>query len=207
MNRTQPRRRPGADALAAFSSCSGVEADTTARTSPVVSIAKLGLQLRNNTPVSGQGQSARQPFAGHAIDRGLGDGLRPRSVGDRSQAPGAHDCRYLIPFLGSRWSRGVVSTEVVEVLERVCNEVGFPATIRVDQGSELGSHDLDLFGQPPRRHAGLLRASCRTASRRCRVGCNVSCSMRRIKLGLPANRSSQPLVRRADGVSLPESAD
>jgi putative transposase len=33
----------------------------------------------------------------------------------------------------------------VEVLERVCNEVGFPATIRVDQGSEFVSRDLDLW--------------------------------------------------------------
>src|SRR5271165_170585 len=36
-------------------------------------------------------------------------------------------------------------TDVVEVLERVCNEVGFPATIRVDQGSEFVSRDLDLW--------------------------------------------------------------
>ncbi|WP_409241872.1 hypothetical protein [Bradyrhizobium sp. NC92] len=28
-------------------------------------------------------------------------------------------------------------TDVVEVLERLCNEVGFAATIRVDQGSEF----------------------------------------------------------------------
>ena len=36
-------------------------------------------------------------------------------------------------------------TDVVKVLERVCNEVGFPATIRVDQGSEFVSRDLDLW--------------------------------------------------------------
>lgn len=36
-------------------------------------------------------------------------------------------------------------TDVVEVLERVCNEVGLPATIRVDQGSEFVSCDLDLW--------------------------------------------------------------
>jgi putative transposase len=35
-------------------------------------------------------------------------------------------------------------TDVVEILERVCKEVGFPATIRVDQGSEFVSRDLDL---------------------------------------------------------------
>jgi putative transposase len=33
----------------------------------------------------------------------------------------------------------------VEVLERVRREVGLPATIRVDQGSEFVSRDLDLW--------------------------------------------------------------
>jgi putative transposase len=36
-------------------------------------------------------------------------------------------------------------TGVVEVLERVCKEVGFPRTIRVDQGPEFISKDLDLW--------------------------------------------------------------
>jgi putative transposase len=35
--------------------------------------------------------------------------------------------------------------DVVEVLERVCRERGFPSTIRVDQGSEFVSRDLDLW--------------------------------------------------------------
>jgi putative transposase len=34
--------------------------------------------------------------------------------------------------------------DVVEVLERVGREVGFPAAIQVDQGSEFVSRDLDL---------------------------------------------------------------
>jgi putative transposase len=47
------------------------------------------------------------------------------------------------PALGPRFSfRG---TDVVEVLERDCSEVGFPATIRVDQGTEFVSRDLDLW--------------------------------------------------------------
>ncbi len=33
---------------------------------------------------------------------------------------------------------------VVDVLERVCREMGFPATIRVDQGIEFVSRDLAL---------------------------------------------------------------
>ena len=35
--------------------------------------------------------------------------------------------------------------DVVAVLEGVCKEVGFPVTIRVDQGSEFVSRDLDLW--------------------------------------------------------------
>ena len=35
--------------------------------------------------------------------------------------------------------------DVVEVLEKVGREVGFPAAIRVDQGSEFVSRDLDLW--------------------------------------------------------------
>ena len=35
--------------------------------------------------------------------------------------------------------------EVVETLERVCKAIGYPETIRVDQGSEFISRDLDLW--------------------------------------------------------------
>ena len=35
--------------------------------------------------------------------------------------------------------------DVVATLERVCAEVGFPKAIRVDQGSEFISRDLDLW--------------------------------------------------------------
>jgi putative transposase len=36
-------------------------------------------------------------------------------------------------------------TDVVEVLERVGREMGLPASIRVDQGAEFVSRDLDLW--------------------------------------------------------------
>jgi putative transposase len=36
-------------------------------------------------------------------------------------------------------------TGVVEVLERVCKDIGFPRSIRVDQGPEFISKDLDLW--------------------------------------------------------------
>ena len=48
--------------------------------------------------------------------------------------------------------------DVVRVLEGVCKEVGFPAAIRVDQGSEFVSRDLDLWGLSARCHARLLTA-------------------------------------------------
>ena len=35
--------------------------------------------------------------------------------------------------------------DVVEMLEGVCKKVGFPAAIRVDQGTEFVSRDLDLW--------------------------------------------------------------
>ncbi len=47
------------------------------------------------------------------------------------------------PALEPRFTfRGV---DVVEVLERVGRQVGFPGTIRVDQGTEFVSRDLDLW--------------------------------------------------------------
>lgn len=51
----------------------------------------------------------------------------------------------------SRFSPAVVARlgfrapDVIEVLERLCSEVGYPASIRVDQGSEFISRDLDLW--------------------------------------------------------------
>jgi transposase InsO family protein len=35
--------------------------------------------------------------------------------------------------------------DVVATLERVCGQIGYPKTIRVDQGSEFVSRDLDLW--------------------------------------------------------------
>lgn len=47
------------------------------------------------------------------------------------------------PVLDARFSyRG---EDVVATLERVCAEAGFPRSIRVDQGSEFISRDLDLW--------------------------------------------------------------
>src|SRR5262249_32951046 len=47
------------------------------------------------------------------------------------------------PVLDPRFSyRG---EDVVATLERVCRTIGYPKTIRVDQGSEFVSRDLDLW--------------------------------------------------------------
>ena len=48
-----------------------------------------------------------------------------------------------VPALDPRFSyRG---EDVVATLERVCRQIGYPKTIRVDQGSEFVSRDLDLW--------------------------------------------------------------
>lgn len=48
-----------------------------------------------------------------------------------------------VPVLDPRFSyRG---EDVVQTLERVCSKAGYPGTIRVDQGSEFISRDLDLW--------------------------------------------------------------
>ena len=48
-----------------------------------------------------------------------------------------------VPALDLRFTyRG---EDVVATLERVCGQIGYPKTIRVDQGSEFASRDLDLW--------------------------------------------------------------
>ena len=48
-----------------------------------------------------------------------------------------------VPVLDLRYSyRGV---DVVATLDQVCGTSGFPKTIRVDQGSEFVSRDMDLW--------------------------------------------------------------
>ncbi|HBZ44076.1 MAG TPA: IS3 family transposase, partial [Maritimibacter sp.] len=49
----------------------------------------------------------------------------------------------LCPAVDPRFSyRG---EDVVQTLERVCERIGYPKTIRVDNGSEFISRDLDLW--------------------------------------------------------------
>src|ERR1700751_304721 len=107
---------------------------------------ELGLQLRNKTPkrrgkakLREDRRNATRPNQTWAMDfvhdqLATGRKLRVLTIVDTfSRFSPALEPRYTF--------RGI---DVVEVLERVCNEVGFPAAIRVDQGSEFVSRDLDL---------------------------------------------------------------
>jgi putative transposase len=50
---------------------------------------------------------------------------------------------HYVPVIDPRFSyRG---EDVVQVLDRVCTRIGYPTTIRVDQGTEFVSRDLDLW--------------------------------------------------------------
>jgi putative transposase len=108
---------------------------------------EMGLQLRNKTPkrrVKAKLRDDRRPatrsnetWAMDFVHDQLATGrkLRVLTIIDTfSRFSPAVDARF--NFRGA---------DVVEVLEAVGREVGFPATIRVDQGSEFVSRDLDLW--------------------------------------------------------------
>jgi putative transposase len=108
---------------------------------------ELDLQLRNKTPK-------------RRVKAKLRDDRRPATRSNETwamdfvhdQLATVHKLRVLtIVDIFSRFSPALEprltfrGTDVVATLDRVCNEVGFPATIRVDQGSEFVSRDLDLW--------------------------------------------------------------
>ena len=108
---------------------------------------ELGLQLRNKTPkrrVKAKLREDRRPatrsnetWAMDFVHDQLATGtkLRVLTIVDTFSR--------FSPAIEPRFNfRGA---DVVEVLERVGREVGFPAAIRVDQGSEFVSRDLDLW--------------------------------------------------------------
>ena len=107
----------------------------------------MGLQLRNKTPkrrVKAKLREDRQPPASAnetwAMDfvhdqLATGKKLRVLTVVDAFSR--------FSPIIDPRFSyRG---EDVVQALERTCKRVGYPKSIRVDQGSEFVSRDLDLW--------------------------------------------------------------
>ena len=120
---------------------------------------ELGLQLRNKTPkrrvkakLREDRRIATRPNETWAMDFVHDQAGDPRQD---AKAPGQRKLREdriiatrqnisrFSPVLEPRFTfRGA---DVVEVLEEVGRQVGFPAAIRVDQGTEFVSRDLDLW--------------------------------------------------------------
>ena len=108
---------------------------------------ELGLQLRNKTPkrrVKAKLREDRRPatcanetWAMDFVHDQLATGrkLRVLTIVDTFSR--------FSPALEPRF--GFRGADVVEILERVGRELGFPATIRVDLGTEFVSRDLDLW--------------------------------------------------------------
>ena len=108
---------------------------------------ELGLQLRNKTP-------KRRVKAKLRDDRREATGSHDVWAMDfvHDQLASGHKIRILTvidtysrysPVIDPRFSyRG---EDVVATLDRVCGKIGYPKTIRVDQGSEFVSRDLDLW--------------------------------------------------------------
>lgn len=120
---------------------------------------ELGLQMRNKTPKRWvkaklredrfDAVSANEVWAMDFVHDPLGRQANG-TFADRQLATGRKRrvltvvdilSRY-VPVLDPRFSyRG---EDVVQTLERVCAVTGYPKAIRVDQGSEFISRDLDL---------------------------------------------------------------
>lgn len=108
---------------------------------------ELGLQLRNKTPkrrvrakLRDDRTDATHPNETWAMDfvhdqLATGNKIRVLTVVDLFS-------RYS-PVLDPRFSYR--AEDVVQTLERTCATIGYPKTIRVDQGTEFVSRDLDLW--------------------------------------------------------------
>lgn len=108
---------------------------------------EMGLQLRNKTPkrrVKAALRADRAPpsrsgevWAMDFVHDQLATGtkLRILTIVDAY----SRFCPTIDPRLSYR------AEHVVATLDRVCRELGFPSAIRVDQGSEFVSRDLDLW--------------------------------------------------------------
>jgi putative transposase len=107
----------------------------------------LGLQLRNKTPrrrVKAKLREDRcpalEPNQTWAMDF-VHDQL---AMGKKIRVLTAVDIfSKFSPIIDPRFSYR--AEDVVMTLEKVCSQIGYPKTIRVDQGSEFVSRDLDLW--------------------------------------------------------------
>lgn len=104
--------------------------------------AKMGTSRQ----AEGQGEAAGRPQGCHRTEPDLGNGLRlrPAGAGRKLRVLMVVDIfsRYS-PVIDPRFSyRG---EHVMQILDKVCTETGCPGTIRLDQGSEFVSRDLDLW--------------------------------------------------------------
>lgn len=108
---------------------------------------ELGLQLRNKTPkrrvkakLREDRKVATRPNETWAMDfvhdqLATGKKIRVLTVVDTFSR--------FSPIIDPRFSYR--AEDVVHSLDRVCADIGFPKTIRVDQGSEFVSRDMDLW--------------------------------------------------------------
>ena len=108
---------------------------------------ELGLQLRNKTPkrrvrakLRDDRKPATQPNETWAMDfvhdqLATGKKIRVLTVVDIFSR--------FSPVIDPRFSYR--AEDVVQSLERICAQAGYPKTIRVDQGSEFVSRDMDLW--------------------------------------------------------------
>lgn len=140
-------RRGCVTAIGASTFCSNAKVGRSTRKGFIAFIKEMGLQLRNKVP-------KRRVKAKLRDDR-----KDPIQINETWAMDFVHDqlatgtkIRILTivdtfsrfsPVIDPRLSyRG---EDVVQTLERVCKMIGYPKTIRVDQGSEFVSRDLDLW--------------------------------------------------------------
>lgn len=108
---------------------------------------EMGLQIRNKTPkrrvkakLREDRREATQPNETWAMDF-VHDQL---AMGRKSRILTVVETfSHYAPVIDPRFS--CRADDVVETLERVCSQTGYPSTIRVDQGTEFVSRDLDLW--------------------------------------------------------------
>ncbi len=112
---------------------------------------ELGVLLRNERCRNVGSQRSCATIAKWPSDpRGLGDGFRPRPVGDRGEDPAdsldtfSRFSPIVCPQFSYRPRFSYRAENVVLVLEQSCAVIGYPKAIRVDRGSEFISRDLDL---------------------------------------------------------------